>query len=70
MCVLLITLLCSKWEGWDSVNRFHHTGKVVIVTPTDRPKSFRNRCVIEVFRDVFVLSRCFLDFLLVKGLLS
>ena len=32
------------------------------VTPTDRPKSVRNRCVIEVFGDVFVLSRCFLDF--------
>ena len=30
--------------------------------PTDRPKSFRNRCVIEVFGGVFVLSRCFLDF--------
>ena len=34
----------------------------VIVTPTDRPKSVRNRCVIEVFCGVFVLSRCFLDF--------
>ena len=27
-----------------------------------RPKSVRNRCVIEVFGGVFVLSRCFLDF--------
>ena len=33
-----------------------------IVTPTDRPKSVRNRCVIEDFGGVFVLSRCFLDF--------
>ena len=33
-----------------------------VVTPTDRPKSVRNRCVIEVFCGVFVLSRCFLDF--------
>ena len=32
------------------------------VTPTDRPKSVRNRCVIEVFGRVFMLSRCFLDF--------
>ena len=32
------------------------------VTPTDRPKSVRNRCVIEVFGGVFMLSRCFLDF--------
>ena len=32
------------------------------VTPIDRPKSVRNRCVIEVFGAVFMLSRCFLDF--------
>ena len=35
---------------------------MAIVTSTDRPKSVRNRCVIEVFGGVFVLSRCFLDF--------
>ena len=35
---------------------------VTVVTPTDRPKSVRNRCVIEVFGGFFVLSRCFLDF--------
>ena len=29
---------------------------------TDRPKLVHNRCVIEVFGDVFVLSLCFLDF--------
>ena len=29
---------------------------MVVVTPTDRPKSVSNRCVIEVFGDVFVLS--------------
>ena len=34
----------------------------VIVTPTDRRNSVCNRCVIEVFGGVFVLSRCFLDF--------
>ena len=28
----------------------------------DRPKSVRNRCVIEAFGVVFILSRCFLDF--------
>ena len=32
------------------------------VTPTDRPKSVRNHCVIEVFGSGLVLSRCFLDF--------
>ena len=35
---------------------------MAIVTLTDRPKSVRNRCVIEVFGGVFVLSRCLLDF--------
>ena len=34
---------------------------MAIVTPTDRPKSVRNRCVIEVFCVVFVFSSCFLD---------
>ena len=44
---------------------------VAAVTPIYRPKSVRNRCVIEVFGGVFLLSRCFLDFfLLVQGLLS
>ena len=31
-------------------------------TSTDRPKSVRNRCVIEVLVVFFKLSRCFLDF--------
>ena len=35
---------------------------MAIVTPTDRPKSVHNRCVIEVFSGVFVLSSCFLNF--------
>ena len=32
------------------------------VTPTDRHKLVCNRCVIQVFGGVFMLSRCFLDF--------
>ena len=35
---------------------------MAIVALSDRPKSVRNRYVIEVFGGVFVLSRCFLDF--------
>ena len=31
------------------VNQVNHTSWVAVVTPTDRPKSFRNRCVIELF---------------------
>ena len=32
-----------------SVNQVNHTSSVAIVTPTDRPKSVRNRSVIELF---------------------
>ena len=50
-----------KWESWDPINRFNNTSLLAIVTPTDRPKSVRNRCVIEVFSGIFVLSCCFLN---------
>ena len=35
---------------------------MAIVFPADRPKLVRNRCVMEMFGGVFVLSRCVLDF--------
>ena len=38
----------TRWEGWDPVNRLNHSSWMAIVTPTDRPKSVRNRYVIEV----------------------
>ena len=47
------------------VNRFNPTSWVAAFTPTDRPKSIRNRCVIEVFGGIFVLSRWVLIFLCV-----
>ena len=62
MCVLLNTRLLWLVGRLGSVNRFNHPRLVAIVTPTDRPKSVRNRCVIEVFGCVFVLSRYFLVF--------
>ena len=31
------------------LNQVNHTSLVAVVTPTDRPKSVRNRCVIERF---------------------
>ena len=31
------------------VNQVNHTSWVAVVTPTGRPKSVRNRCVIERF---------------------
>ena len=43
------------------VNQVNHTSWVAIVTPTDRPTSVRNRCVIELFCGLFVLSLCPFD---------
>ena len=34
------------------VNQVNHTSWVAVVTPTDRPKSVRNRCKIELFGGV------------------
>ena len=49
-----ITLIDMEWEGWDFVNRFNHT---TVLTPTDRPKLVRTRCVIKVFGGVFCVVR-------------
>ena len=35
--------------GVDPVKPVNHTSWVAVVTPTDRLKSVRNRCVIELF---------------------
>ena len=43
------------------VKPVNHTSWVAVVTPTDRPKSVRNRCVIELFMALFVLSLCPFD---------
>ena len=47
---------CSSWEVWNLIIGFNHTSWIAVDTPTDRPKSVRNRYVIEVFGGVFVLS--------------
>ena len=38
---------CGEWEG-GPVNQVYHTSWVAVVTPTDRPKSVRNCCLIEL----------------------
>ena len=43
------------------VKKFNHTSWVAVVTPTDRPKSVGNPCVIELFVALFVLSLCLFD---------
>ena len=62
MFVLLITQLLQLVERLDPVYRFNHTSWVAVVIPTDRPKSVHNRCVIESFGGVFVLSLWFWGF--------
>ena len=51
---------CGEWVGLTR-NPVNHTSWVVVVAPTDRPMSVRNRCVIELFGGVFVLSFCPVD---------
>ena len=48
MCVLLITRLLRGVGRWAS-KPVNHTSWVTVVTPTDRPKSVRNCCLIELF---------------------
>ena len=57
-----IHIFCGYWAGWDPVNRFKHTSWMAEVTPTVRPKSVRNHCVIEVFGGVFMLYLNFFIF--------
>ena len=51
---------CGEWEGW-AHKPVNHARWVAVVTPTDRPKSVRNRCVIELFVTLFVLWLCPFD---------
>ena len=60
MCVLLITRLLRLVGRW-ARKPVNHTSWVALVTPTDRPKSVRNRCLIELFVALFVLSLCPFD---------
>ena len=41
------------------IGKIKYTKKNVVVTQTDRPKSVRNRLVIEYFGGYFVLLHCF-----------
>ena len=39
----------------------NHASWVAVITPTDRPKSVCNRCLIEFFVALFVMSLCPFD---------
>ena len=60
MCVLLITRLLRGVGRW-ARKPVNHTSWVAVVTPTDRPKSVHNCCLIELFVVLFVLSLCPFD---------
>ena len=51
MCVLLITRLLRGVGRW-ARKPVNHTNWMAVVTPTDRPKSVRNCCLIELFYGV------------------
>ena len=51
---------CEKWDG-SAFKPVIHTSQLAVVTPTDRPKLVRDRCLIELFGGVFVLSLCPFD---------
>ena len=60
MCPFDYTAVAGEWEV-GPVNQVNHTSWVAVVTPTDRPKSVRNCCLIEAFVSLFVLSLCPFD---------
>ena len=71
MYVLLITQLLRLVGRLSARNPFKHTRMLTAVSPSDRPKLVRNRCVIEVFVSVFLCCYdAFWIFLWVEGLLS
>ena len=55
MCVLLITRLLRGVGRW-ARKPVNHTSSVAVVTPTDRPKSVRNCCLIELFCGVVCVA--------------
>ena len=58
---------CGEWEGW-ARKPVNHNSWVAVVTPTDRPKSVRNRCLIELFCCVVcVVTLPFWHFCLCRG---
>ena len=48
MCPFDYTAVAGEWEG-GPVNKVNLTSWVAVITPTDRPKSVRNCCLIELF---------------------
>ena len=60
MCVLLITRLLRLVGTW-ARKPVNHTSLLALVTPTDRPKSVRNRFLIELLCGVVCVVTCPFD---------
>ena len=60
VCLFDNTAVAGSWKV-GPVNQYNHTSWVAVVTLTDRPKSVRNRFVIELFVALFALSLCPFD---------
>ena len=60
MCPFDYTAVAGSWKVGPG-NNVNHTSLVAVVTPTDRPKSVHNLCVIELFVALFMLSLCPFD---------
>ena len=67
MCPFDYTALAGNGKV-GPVNQINNTCWMAVVTPTYRPKSVRNRCVIEFFVALFVLTLCPFDISVVIGL--
>ena len=55
MCPFDYMAVAGSWKG-GPVIQVNHTSWVALVTPTDRPKSVRNRCLIERFCGVVCVA--------------
>ena len=60
VCPFDYMVVAGNWKV-GPVNQVNRTSWVPVVTPTDRPKSVRNHCLIELFVTLFVLSLCPFD---------
>ena len=52
-CLYDCTTVAAVWKVWP-VNQVNHTSCMDVVTPTDHPKSVRNRFVVEHFCGVLL----------------
>ena len=62
VCPFDYTAVCGKWNDLNPIYQLTRTSLVAVGNQTDRPKSVRNHCVIEVFGGVFCFNFAFFKF--------